>query len=280
VWLLVGALILSYWWALSRIGPRHVAAGRPVASRGNITAFCFGVGSLWIFAEYPIHDLAEHYLFSVHMVQHLVITMVAAPLLLLALPPWLMRLLLVEPRRVYRVARHVTRPVVAMVIFNAFLVLTHWPVVTNETTLNELFHLGVHVVMFATALILWMPMVNRLPELPRLSYPARMVYVFLQSFVPTVPASFLTFSTGIVYKAYVGHPELLGLKGITDQQIAGAVMKIGGGFVLWGLMGYTFFKWVAEEQTRDRDRESGRLPEGLTWDDVSRELERSAPPSA
>jgi len=95
--------------------------------------------------------------------------------------------------------------------------------------------------MFATALILWMPMVNQLPELPRLSYPARMVYLFLQSFVPTVPASFLTFSTGIVYKAYLGHPELLGLKGITDQQIAGAVMKIGGGFVLCDLESHDGF---------------------------------------
>ena len=147
---------------------------------------------------------------------------------------------------------------------------------TNETTHNEPFHFVVHVVMVITALILWMPMINQLPELPRLSYPARMVYIFLQSLVPTVPASFLTFSTGVVYKAYAGRPELLGLKAITDQQIAGVVMKLGGGFILWGLMGYTFFKWAAEEQRRDRDR--AHLPDSLTWDDVARELESTTAP--
>jgi putative membrane protein len=118
-----------------------------------------------------------------------------------------------------------------------------------------------------------MPMINRLPELPRMAYPQRMLYLFLQSIVPTVPASFLTFSTGVVYKAYVGRPELLGFSAISDQQVAGVIMKIGGGAILWGLAGYTFFKWYAEEQARDA------VPDTLTWDDVARELERTTPPS-
>jgi len=277
VWVVMSGLIVSYWWALSRLGPRLAPPGQPVASRNNIICFSLAVGSMWIFSEYPIHDLAEHYLFSVHMVQHLVYTMVAAPLLLLALPTWLMRELLVKPRWIYAVVRQATRPVVALVIFNTFLVLTHWPTVTNETTHNEPFHFGVHVVMVLTAMILWMPMINQLPELPRLSYPARMVYIFLQSLVPTIPASFLTFSKSVIYRSYLGRPELLGIKAITDQQVAGVVMKLGGGFILWGLMGYTFFKWVSEEQQRDRDR--AHLPESLTWDDVARELESTIPPS-
>jgi putative membrane protein len=276
VWLVVAALVVSYWWALARLGPRLVPDGDRVATRGNLVCFGLAAGTLWVFAEYPIHDLAEHYLFSVHMLQHLVFTTVSAPLLLLSLPPWLMRRLLVTPRRVCRIVRQVTRPVVALVIFNGFLVLTHWPTVTNETTHNELFHFGVHVVMFSTALVLWMPMINRLPELPRLSYPARMVYLFLQSFVPTVPASFLTFSSGIVYHAYIGRPELLGISAITDQQVAGVLMKLGGGAILWGLMTYTFFKWFSAEQARDR---AERLPGDLTWDDVARELERTTPPA-
>jgi putative membrane protein len=298
VFLVTTALALSYWWALARLGPRVLPAGQAVATRGNIICYSIAVFTLWIFAEWPIHDLAEHYLFSVHMVQHLVFTTVSAPLLLLGLPPWLMRRLLVEPKRVCAVVRQVTRPVVALVIFNAFLVLTHWPTVTNETTHNEVFHFGVHSVLFVTALILWMPMINQLPELPRLSYPQRMIYLFLQSFVPTVPASFLTFSTGVVYKAYAGRPELLGFSAVSDQQVAGAIMKIGGGAILWGILTYTFFKWVSEEQQRDRlerkaakeakaamdsaalagGTDDGTLPSTLTWEDVARELERVPPP--
>lgn len=252
VCVVIGALVLAYWWALTRLGPRRLGPGVPVASRNNIVAFGFAAGTLFVFSEYPIHDLAEHYLFSVHMVQHLVITMVSAPLLLLALPAWLMRTLLVEPRAVYRVVRQVTRPVVALIIFNGFLVLTHWPNVTNETTHNEVFHFCVHVVLFATGLIAWMPMINRLPELPRMSYPQRMLYLFLQSIVPTVPGAFLVFASGLVYKAYAGRPELLGISAIGDQQVSGALMKLGGGAILWGVLTYTFFKWVSEEQSRDR----------------------------
>jgi len=290
VWLVVATLALSYWWAITRLGPRIVPAGDEIVSRGNVICYSLAVLTLWVFAEWPLHDLAEHYLFSVHMLQHLVFTTVSAPLMLLGLPPWLIRRLLVTPRRVYAIARQVTRPVVALVIFNTFLVLTHWPSVTNTTTHNEAFHFGVHFVMFGTALILWMPMINRLPELPRLTYPQRVLYLFLQSFVPTVPGAFLVFSSGVVYKAYVGRPELLGFSAISDQQTAGAIMKIGGGAVLWGILIYTFFKWVGEEQRRDdaerqarraaaltKASEAGSLPETLTWDDVARELERVPP---
>jgi putative membrane protein len=272
VWSVVAALVVSYWWALTRLGPRKVAPGEAVATRNQVICYISAVVTLWIFAEYPIHDLAEHYLFSVHMVQHLVFTTVSAPLMLMGLPPWLLRTLLVTPRRVYAVVRQLTRPVVALVIFNTFLVLTHWPAVVNETTHNELFHFGVHTIMFGTALILWLPMVNQLPELPRLTYPQRMVYLFLQSLVPTIPASFLTFSTGVVYKSYAHASTKLGISPVADQQVAGAVMKIGGGLILWGILGYTFFAWWAAEQRRDR------MPDTLTWDDVARELERSRPP--
>ena len=290
--LVMTALVVAYWWALARLGPRRLGPGTPVASRGNIVAFGCSAGTFLVFSMWPIHDLAEHYLFSVHMVQHLVYTTVAAPLLLLALPPWLMRALFVERRWVYRVVRQITRPVVALVLFNAFLVLTHWPNVTNETTHNEFFHFGVHLVMVGTALVLWMPMINQLPELPRLSYPQRMLYLFLQSFVPTVPASFLTFSSGVVYKAYAGRPELLGFSAVSDQQVAGAVMKIGGGIILWGILTYTFFRWVRDEQARDAEERAQRragslvepgshleLPDVLTWDDVERELQRTPPAS-
>jgi putative membrane protein len=291
-------LVLAYWLALTRLGPRYAPAGQPVASRGNKIAFFLCALSLFVFAEWPIHDLAEHNLFSVHMLQHLVFTTVSAPLLLLALPPWLLRLTLVRPRAVYAVARQVTRPVVALVIFNAFLVLTHWPNVTNETTHNEPFHFGVHVVMFGTALILWMPMINSLPELPRLTYPQRIIYLFLQSIVPTIPSAYLIFASGVVYKAYLHGPQAVGISPIADQQVAGVVMKLGGGAILWGLCGYTFFKWYGEEQRRDArllkqraaqiearpDAAAGEqpvpeyLPETLTWDDVAAELERTPPP--
>jgi len=285
VWLVAAALILAYSWALIRLGPSRAVpadgAGEvgkggpnptPSASRRHIVCFELGVAVMLVVSTWPVHDLAEHALFSVHMTQHLMITAVMTPLLLLGMPPWLMRVVFVERPAIYRVSKQVFRPVPAMVIFNAFLVLTHWPTVTNRTTHDELFHLSVHLVMFLTAVCLWMPMINTLPELPRLSHAQRLVYLFVQSIVPTVPASFLTLSTGVVYKAYAVAPRTVGLSPITDQQIAGAVMKLGGGAILWALAGYTFWRWWVEELRRDH------LPERLVWDDVKAEMERSVPP--
>src|SRR5436853_6646266 len=61
-----------------------------VATRRQITLFSVGVGVLWIGAEWPIHDLAERYLYSMHMVQHLLFTFVAAPLLIAGMPGWML----------------------------------------------------------------------------------------------------------------------------------------------------------------------------------------------
>src|SRR4051812_4005033 len=100
---------------------RSAAVGSPgssiardaVASRRQITLFSIGVGVLWIGAEWPLHDLAERYLYSMHMVQHLLFTFVAPPLLIAGMPVWMLRKIL-APRPVAAVARVLTRPIVAL----------------------------------------------------------------------------------------------------------------------------------------------------------------------
>ena len=88
VWLVVAGLIVSYWWAITRLGPRIVPADQEIVSRGNVVCYSIAVLTLWIFAEWPLHDLAEHYLFSVHMLQHLLLAMVVPPLILLGFISW------------------------------------------------------------------------------------------------------------------------------------------------------------------------------------------------
>ncbi len=84
------------------------------------------MGVLWIGADWPVHDLAEGYLYRMHMTQHLLFTLVAAPLLIAGMPAWMLRSLL-SPRLVQRVFRFFTRPLVALVLFNGVLLFTHWP---------------------------------------------------------------------------------------------------------------------------------------------------------
>ena len=267
VLVVMAGLAVGYGWAVSRLGPRLVARGEEVVSRRMVAWWYTGVGLLWVFAEWPVHDLAEHYSYAVHMAEHLMFTTACAPLLLLGTPGWLLRWAVVE-RRWYRPVRFLCRPVPAIATSSVVLLVTHWPAITNETTHNELFHLGVHVVLFGSALALWMPLVNRIPELPRLSKPLKILYLFAQSFAPVVPTLYLIFARSLLYSAYGPGLAWLGWSATGDQEVAGSLMGAVQPLVLWALAAHYFFSWYADEERRDRTSLSG----DLTWDDVEREL--------
>jgi putative membrane protein len=269
VWLLVAALAGGYLWVVSRLGPRHVPAGEEPASRRQVTLFMLGVAAIWVAADWPVHDVAERSMYSVHMVQHMLLSLVVPPLLLMGTPAWLLRAILGRGL-LLRVARRVCRPLLALLIFNGFLVVTHWPAVVDLSVRSEAVHFLVHAGVFLSALIMWSPVLNPLIELPHLSYPGRMLYLFLQSIVPTVPASFLTFATAPVYRVYETLPKLWGISALDDQRIAGLLMKIGGGLLLWSVIAVLFFQWFAREEADGVDE--------LEWGRVERELNRARLP--
>jgi putative membrane protein len=258
-------LLVGYGYLVRRKGPALAEPGQPAATSLQTTAFVLGVLTLWVASDWPIHDLAEGYLFSVHMVQHLLLTFVAPPLLLLGTPAWMLRLFLGRGLR-RRFVRFFTRPVVALLLFNVTIAVTHWPTIVNAAVESEPTHLLLHAVLISTAIAMWWPVVAPLPETDRLSEPAKMLYLFLQSIVPTVPASFLTFSTAPLYSSYVNVPHpWIGVVG--DQRISGLIMKIGGGLLLWGVIAVIFFRWNAKEERGDV------VASDLTWEDFERDLE-------
>jgi putative membrane protein len=99
--------------------------------------------------------------------------------------------------------------------------------------------------------LMWWPVVSPLPEMPGLTYPGRMIYLFLQSIVPTVPASFLTFGSTPLYRYYTTVPRIWGLSVVTDQRIAGLEMKILGGAILFVVIAVIFFRWYAQERATE-----------------------------
>ena len=265
VMLLVVVLGGGYFYALSVWGPRFTAR-RPVATVSQRTSFFLGVAVLWMAADGPIDYIGETYLLSVHMVQFVLLTLVAPPLLLLGLPGWLLRHLLVRSPA-FGVVRGLTRQVAAVALFNFVIVFTMWPAVVSVYLRNNLTHFGMHVLWVTTALVWWWPVLSPLPELPHLTYPRRMVHLLLQSFVPTIPASFLTFSSEPLYRFYAEAPRLWGLSALTDQRIAGLLMKIGAGLLLWVVIAALFFRWHHEEETG--------APDWVYWRDAAPEFDRA-----
>ena len=265
VWLLTFGLVAGYIVAVVRWGPQFAGPGEQPATHREKGFFFAGIVTLWIAADWPIHDLAENYLFSIHMVQHTIFTLIAAPLLILGIPKWMWRKIL-SVRALAVPLRVLTRPLIALIFFNLVVVLTHWPLVVNASVQSEPIHFIVHVFVFGSAAIMWLPVIAPVPELRRLSDPGKMVYLFLQSILPTVPASFLTFSDGVIYSFYENAPRIWGISAVSDQMVSGLIMKLGGGLLLWTVITVIFFKWNAKE-------ESGQLGEEVQWDDFERQLE-------
>ncbi|HEV8683012.1 MAG TPA: cytochrome c oxidase assembly protein, partial [Actinomycetota bacterium] len=130
IWLAMVLPLVGYFAALRRLGPRFAGPGEPAATPRQKTAFVLGVATLWIASDWPIHELAEHSMYSVHMVQHLLQALVAPPLLLVGIPAWMARAIL-RPRPLLRLARILARPIPALLLFNAVIALIHWPEVVN-----------------------------------------------------------------------------------------------------------------------------------------------------
>jgi putative membrane protein len=246
VWLLFGSILAAYVIA----GRRHARdAGQDVDPR-RTRLFVAGIAVLWIGADWPIHDLAERYLYHVHMVQHLLFTLVAPPLLIAGMPAWLLRRFL-RPRPVASVFRFLTRPLVALIAFNSILLFVHWPAVVELSVRSEWSHVGLHTLLVSTALLMWWPVMSPLPEHPALPAPGQMLYLFLQSLAPTIPASFLTFGSGVLYPVYATYPRIWGMGAHTDQLLAGLIMKLVGGAILWTFITAIFFRWYRQEHRDD-----------------------------
>jgi putative membrane protein len=267
VWVLVGALLGLGWYAAHVIGPKVVRDGSPIVTRRQRTWFFAAVFLLWAATTWPMHDIAEERLYFIHMVQHVLLQFVIAPMFLLATPTWLARLVVGEGRWL----RRLCHPVVAGGLFNLVAIFTHWQTTVNTSVESGGFHYGVHVLVTGVALLMWMPVCGPMPDL-RLSLPGQMIYLFLMSIVPTVPAAWLVLADGVVYSAYDIPERLWGISPTSDQQLAGLFMKLVAGFYLWGLIVVLFFKWAKRHEEANKAGRTLSERQLLTWDDVKDEL--------
>ena len=239
------AAVIGYEYAVRRLAVHYSPRGEVAVTRRQRILFYSGLATILVVSGWPLHDLGESSLFIFHMVEHLGIALIAPPLLLYGTPWWLVRLLVLPILPVMRV---LTKPIVALFVFNATLGLIHVPGILEQMLVSEPFHFVMHLMLFVTAILMWWPIVGPIPDIPRLEPFQRMGYLFLQSLVPTIPASFLTLGDTPLYKIYETFPRLWGISAHTDQVIAGLVMKLGGGLLLWGFIAGVFFSWWAEEQ--------------------------------
>ena len=275
-----GGLLLLAGVYLLGVGPlrRRYKLGPPV-SRGKIAVYLSGVLCLLIALEGPIHELSDRYLFSAHMVQHMLLIYAAPPLMLLGTPGWLLRPVLRLPG-LLPVARALTRPIPALILFNVVFSLYHIPLYYNAVVSDHNLHIAAHLLFIVLALITWWPILSPLAELPPLSYPLRMLYVFGQTLSGFLVGSFITNARTVLYPFYADAPRVWGLSPMDDQKIGGLIMWVIGGVYLLLVFSAIFFAWARAEGVHDDVAQPIRRPRPrLTPESSDQTAEPASTPS-
>ncbi|HVA24672.1 MAG TPA: cytochrome c oxidase assembly protein [Chloroflexota bacterium] len=239
-------LVAAYW--LYTRGPRSNRGAEP---RSTDARFAAAIVLAILALESPLDFLADRYLFSAHMVQHLVLLLGVAPLLARSIPAALFH----QGRRLPRwLKRLLTQPALVFVAFVADLWAWHAPPLYEATLRSESVHVLEHLSFVATATVFWWIAFDdgRMPVL------ARMGYVFVAGIPNTLLGALITFAPSVLYPSYQlaleqpGLGRLLqakyGVTALGDQELGGLLMWVPGGFVyLLAIVGI-FISWFANHQ--------------------------------
>jgi len=243
----IAALGVLYEW---RVRVHRIAAATPEEAagptRGQRTLFVSGLLVLFLSLNGPLHDLSDYYLFSAHMVQHLLLTLVVPPFLILGTPGWMLRAALKTPW-VNTLAHRVTGARTAFLTFNIVLAAWHLPPLYNLAMANHDIHIAEHLMFLVSATLMWWPLTSPMPELPRLAYPGQMLYLFLMTIPMSIVAFSITLSDHLLYPAYSAVPRIWGITPMNDQAIGGLIMWVPGTLFFGVVFSFVFKNWAAAD---------------------------------
>jgi cytochrome c oxidase assembly factor CtaG len=229
---LAAGLYLRGWLRLRQRVPRRLGAG-------HLSAFLGGLAVIIIALESPLHALGTQ-LLQAHMVQHLLLMMIAPPLLWLGAP--LLPMLYGLPGGVLRrgmgrmlawpflsqLGRWLVYPPVAWVLYVVSTWAWHTPGLYERALASELWHEAQHACFLGSALVFWWPVVEPWPSRPIVPPWAIVLYLILADLQNTVLCAWLVFAERLIYPSYSTVPRLWGISALADQAAAGAIMWVPG----------------------------------------------------
>jgi len=263
---LIGLVVLCLLYAFGiRQARKGNVQGTPLQKR-RIVAFIVAVVMMAVVFLTPIDTIARTQLFFAHMVQAVTLTTVCAPLLLYACPAWLLRPLLNQPL-VRPVARALTQPVIASIIFNINFLAWHAPGLYHFALVHgTVYHVAL-LSFLLTSLLNWWPLIGPVREFHKMTYPMQMLYAFLDG-QPVDIFAFLVVFSGVVFYPYYPVPPPLGISSFADQAVGGALLLIPG-LVDLVVMSPLFFRWLAqiEQKAKIEDERRQELEEAQEYAD-------------
>ena len=248
------ATALAWLWVVARIDRRHPHSRVPVP---RSIAFLLGLAVIAVALQSGV-ERYDTTLFSIHMVQHLLLMLIAPPLLLLGAPiTQLLRV--VSPgvrRRVLLPFLHsgpmvfLSHPVTAWLLFTLVLWGTHFSPLFDVALENPPVHQLEHVLYLVAAMLFWFPVVGADPGPRRLGYPARGLYLLLQ--MP--PSSFLAmavlFTDAPLYSHYATLGAPYGVSALADQQAAAGIMWVWSDVTFIAAILIVVGAWMRHDERR------------------------------
>ena len=249
--------------ATADAGQLDMAAAPQGPTPAQRLAYFSSLALLFLTLNGPLHDLSDFYLFSGHMVQHLILTLVVPPLMIFGTPGWMLRPMLRKPA-LFATARKLTSITSCFVLFNVVLAFWHLPPLYNLALANHGIHILQHLMFIAASVLMWWPLLSPLPELPRAAYPAQMLYCFLMVIPMSIISIYIAMADTLLYPAYATAPRIMGITPMEDQQYGGLIMWIPGGVFFYAVMTVVFFKWASRGEDTEESAQVGWVPKATT----------------
>lgn len=246
--ILIGTVLITglYLYAIGPLRKRYFPE-EPVKT-GQTVSFLLGIFFMFLSLVSPLDELGDSYLFSAHMVQHLVLTMIGPPLLVIGTPGWFIKPL-VRNKIAFRVAKALTYPAVAFVLYNVDFWLWHAPPLYNATLENQNIHILEHLTFIVFGILNWWPMFSQSKDLPRLSIGGQVLYLFLSGMPSVLLGAGLTFSPPL-YAPYIAAPRVWGISVATDQQLGGLIMWVPVSISYIVVMSVLFIRWMQQQEAK------------------------------
>ncbi len=241
-----GILALSVLYVVAVWPLRKYLAPDQPFEKIKALQFFAGVLILILAVATPIDHIGETYLFSVHMIQHVILVFLLPPFLILGTPRWLLEFMF-RTEGLGTVLRFLTKPVVAGLLFNFMLLFWHVPAFYEFALRDDFVHLLEHVCFVGTAILMYLPLIDP-QSTGQETHPGVKILYILGVSIGQIPLfAFLTFGMTVFYPTYAAAPRIVDLSPLDDQILGGAIMKVAAVFYMFIGLSVYFFRWYKEE---------------------------------
>jgi len=244
---------IAGWLYYRAIGSRRTkwfSASAPVERR-QIICFYSGLAAVVFALISPLGVLADDYLLSAHMIQHLLITIIVPVLIYAGIPGWMY-----EPARrrvrLWRFWRLLTHPLMSFFLFQIPFSLAHAPIFYDLTLRYQPVHIAEHMWFLVSAFLIWWPIMAPTREDGKLPPILAVVFLFFQTVPGQLVGALITMADTPLYDEYAKAVRTFGMSVMSDQQAGGLIMWIGTGTLYLGALTYIFFRWVRESEASER----------------------------